>query len=84
MLEKYVDIAENMLDRAHVLASSGEDIRSTKDRAGLAGFLHVSKLALDDVVRLSQLCENPSTQSENMIFPGFTFPKYDEKIRDNN
>jgi hypothetical protein len=55
MLNKYLEIAEELTLRAHQLVESGEDIRSNPDRPGLATLQHSATKAIDEIVRLTPM-----------------------------
>jgi hypothetical protein len=55
MLEHYYTIAEEMTLRIHQIVKSGEDIRSTEARPGVATLQHSATKAIDEIVRLTPL-----------------------------
>lgn len=56
ILDKHYDMAEEMTRRAHEIVMSGEDIRSNKERPGVASLEHSVSRAIDEIVRLTGIC----------------------------
>lgn len=82
MLDDFYVIAETMSAKARGLIETGEDIRSNAQREGASTLLHAAQKAIDEIVRLTPLCDiADADQAENNLGVNFNLPKYDDSLR---
>ncbi|MCP4549710.1 MAG: hypothetical protein GY835_24910 [bacterium] len=83
LLRQYYEIAEALVEKAHVLATSGDDVRGNEEREGLSTLMHSAEKAIGEIVRLTPMCG--TLDDKDSIFRGvdFNLPEYDKSL-DNN